>query len=231
MLNTRGAQRALAAGIDHLQYVLSVSERHNQVNAGRDVATSLAELAEVVGTAHGQGGVVELTLATAFGCPYAGPVPPADVQAVAERAVAAGVDGLGLADTIGTGTPPEVARAVAAVQPLGLPVGVHLHDTRGLAIANALAALEAGAMRVDGSVGGLGGCPFAPGASGNVALEDLVHALEAMGVRTGVDVGRLLEAARLACTLTARPLASHIGLAGPRFADLADDASPRPAPR
>ena len=117
VLNTRGAQRALAAGIDHLQYVLSVSERHNQVNAGRDVATSLAELAEVVGTAHEQGGVVELTLATAFGCPYTGPVPPADVQAVAERAVGAGVDGLGLADTIGTGTPPEVASAVAAVTP------------------------------------------------------------------------------------------------------------------
>lgn len=222
VLNTRGAQRALAAGIDHLQYVLSVSEPHNRVNAGRDVATSLAELAEVVTIAHEQGGTVELTLATAFGCPYAGPVPVADLARVAEQAVSAGVDGLGLADTIGTGTPNEVAEAVVAVVPLGVTVGAHLHDTRGLAIANALAALEAGATRVDGSVGGLGGCPFAPGASGNVALEDLVHALEAMGLRTGVDVGALVEAARLACTLTARPLGSHVGLAGPRFAKLAE---------
>ena len=100
-------------------------------------------------------------------------------------------------------------------------MGVHLHDTRGLALANALAAIEAGAARLDGSVGGLGGCPFAPGASGNIALEDLVHALDALGVDTGIDLDRLLVAAALACELVGRPLTSHLGQAGPRFAGLA----------
>lgn len=103
------------------------------------------------------------------------------------------------------------------VRPLGIPIGVHLHDTRGLAIANALEALEAGAVRLDGSLGGLGGCPFAPGASGNLPLEDLAHALEAMGVDTGLDVDGLIDAARLACSITGRPVTSHIGIAGPRF--------------
>jgi hydroxymethylglutaryl-CoA lyase len=108
---------------------------------------------------------------------------------------------------------------VGAVQgAVGVPIGAHLHDTRGLAVANALAAIEAGATRVDGSVGGLGGCPFAPGASGNMALEDLALALDGMGVDTGLDVGALVDAARLACAAVGRPVASHVGVAGPRFA-------------
>ena len=101
--------------------------------------------------------------------------------------------------------------------PSGVPVGVHLHDTRGLAIANALAAIDRGVRRLDASVGGLGGCPFAPNASGNVPIEDLAHALEEMGYRTGVDLSALVEAARLACEFTGRRMESHIGLAGPRF--------------
>jgi hydroxymethylglutaryl-CoA lyase len=160
---------------------------------------------------------VELTHATAFGCPFAGPVPADEVAWVAEAAVASGVAALGLADTIGTAVPTEVTELVGRLRPLGVPVGVHLHDTRGLAIANALAAVDAGAVRVDGSVGGLGGCPFAPGASGNLPLEDLAHGLDAMGVRTGVDVGRLVEAAAYACEITGRAIGSHVGVAGPRF--------------
>lgn len=162
--------------------------------------------------------MVEVTLATAFGCPYEHEVPVAAVVAAAEQAAHMGASALSLADTIGVATPPEVARLVDAVgSATGLGVGVHLHDTRGLAIANAIAAIDAGADRIDGSVGGLGGCPFAPGASGNLPLEDLVHALEAMGVATGVSVDGLIDAARIACAAVGRPVSSHVGVAGPRF--------------
>ncbi|MGH9092176.1 MAG: hydroxymethylglutaryl-CoA lyase, partial [Acidimicrobiales bacterium] len=218
VLNRRGAERALAAGLDHLQFVVSVSERHNQANAGRTVAASLAELEGIVALA-GTAAEVEATLSTAFGCPYAGPVEPAEVLAVAARAREAGAVRLTLGDTIGTGVPTEVgwlvAEVAASVRPVEL--GIHLHDTRGLAVANALAALEAGATRVDGTVGGLGGCPFAPGASGNLPLEDLVHALGAMGSRTGVDLGALLAAADLACAAVGRAPSGHVAVAGPRF--------------
>lgn len=229
VLNRRGAERALAAGLRHLQFVVSVSERHHQENAGRTVAASLDELADIVALA-GDGARVEVTLSTAFGCPYTGPVDPATVLEVAARAVDAGADRLTLADTIGTGVPTEVGALVAAVAAALSPadLGIHLHDTRGLAVANALAALAAGATRVDGTVGGLGGCPFAPGASGNLPLEDLVHALEAMGSRTGVDLGALLDAAELACGAVGRQPTSHLAVAGPRFSRLGGAPSPRP---
>lgn len=218
VLNPRGVDRALAAGLGHLQFVLSVSETHNQHNAGRSVDQSLEELAAIRARV-GEDAVLELTLSTSFGCPYEGPIDPAAVLAVVERALSIGVDGMSLADTIGTGIPSEVRRLVTeAVELAGdVPVGAHLHDTRGLAIANGLAALEAGAVRLDGAVGGLGGCPFAPGASGNVPLEDLLHVLDASGVRTGVDLDGLIEAAHLACDAVGRPIGSHLGLAGPRF--------------
>lgn len=217
-LNAKGAQRAVAAGLDHLQFVLSVSDEHGRHNAGRTADEAVAELGAIVADV-GPSISVEVTLATAFGCPYAGPVPPARVLAVLDEVLALDVAGVSLADTIGTGVPSEVRSLVtAAVADAGeRPVGVHLHDTRGLGIPNALAAIDAGARRVDGSVGGLGGCPFAPGASGNLPLEDLVHLLDAEGVRTGVDLDSLLAAAELACTLVDREIASHIGKAGPRY--------------
>jgi hydroxymethylglutaryl-CoA lyase len=219
VLNRRGAERALAAGLDRLQFVYSVSETHNLANAGRTVSQSQTELADIVTLAHEGGAVVEVTLATAFGCPFEHAVAPGVVLAAADAALDAGVDGIGLADTIGTGVPTEVGPLTSSVVAMAgaTPVGAHLHDTRGLAIANALAALDAGAARLDGSVAGLGGCPYAPGATGNVALEDLAHALGAMGVRTGIDLGRLIDAARLASDLVGRSLASHVGLAGARF--------------
>ena len=219
VLNRRGAERSMAAGLDHLQFVVSVSEAHNLENAGRSVAASLGELAEIVALAKPAGAVTEVVLATAFGCPFTGPVPVADVQRAADVALEAGIVGIALADTIGTAVPTEVAAQVDAVRSIAgdLPVGVHLHDTRGLALANALTAIDAGAVRVDAAVGGLGGCPFAPGASGNLATEDLVHALEAMGIPTGIDLERLIAASRLACELVGRPVESHVGVAGPRF--------------
>lgn len=224
VLNRRGAERALAAGLRHLQFVVSVSERHNVENTGRTVDRSLAELAEVLSLA-GDRASVELTLATAFGCPFEGPVAPGRVLEVAVRAREAGVTRFTLADTIGTAVPTEVAALVADLDAGLVPdeLGVHLHDTRGLAIANALAAVVAGARRLDGTVGGLGGCPFAPGASGNLVLEDLVHALEAMGTPTGIDLEALLAASWLACRLVGRVPEGHLTAAGPRF------SRPRPA--
>ncbi|MFV0309835.1 MAG: hydroxymethylglutaryl-CoA lyase [Desertimonas sp.] len=218
-LNAKGAQRAVAAGLDHLQYVISVSDTHSRHNAGRSTAAAVADLAAIAADLPDRV-VVEVTLATAFGCPYDGAVAPARVLAVLDDVLAHDVAGVSLADTIGTGVPSEVRRLVTAtVDAVGdRPVGVHLHDTRGLGIANALAAIEGGACRVDGSVGGLGGCPFAPGASGNLPLEDLVHLLDAEGVDTGVDIDGLIAAAELACGLVGRSVDSHIGKAGPRFA-------------
>ena len=217
VLNLRGAERAIDAGLDRLQFVVSVSDEHSVRNAGRTRDEALAALAAVCGLAADRGAVVEVTLATAFGCPYEHRIDPGAVVAAAEIAVDAGVAAIGLADTIGVAVPAEVAALVQATSAaVDVPVGVHLHDTRGLGVANALAALDAGVHRIDGSVGALGGCPFAPGASGNLALEDLAHALERSGVRTGVDVDGLVDAARVACEVVDRPVGSHVGVAGPR---------------
>jgi hydroxymethylglutaryl-CoA lyase len=219
VLNGRGADRALAAGLTHLQYVVSVSDAHSRNNAGAGTDEMFDEFARFAAPAIDAGAVVEMTLATAMGCPFEHRVDPDRVVDFARRAVDAGASSIGLADTIGVAVPTEVAVLVGLVRSnVGVPIGVHLHDTRGLAIANAIAALEHGAVRLDASVGGLGGCPFAPNASGNVPIEDLAHALEAMGVATGVSVPGLVDAATLACGVVGRPIGSHIGLAGPRFA-------------
>lgn len=219
VLNERGAERALAAGLRDLQFVVSVSDTHSERNAGRSTEAALDALGAVCALAGAADATVEVTLATAFGCPYEQRIPVDRVVGAAVRSAAAGVASIGLADTIGVAVPTEVRALVGAVAAaVDVPVGVHLHDTRGLGVANALAALDVGVTRIDGSVGALGGCPFAPGASGNLALEDLAHALEAMGVRTGVSVGGLVDAAVLACDAVGRPVASHVGVAGPRFA-------------
>ena len=191
------------------------SSRHN-AGAGTDEAMDAFD--DFAATALADGAVVEMTLATAFGCPFEHRIDPVRVVEVARRAVAAGGSSIGLADTIGVAVPTEVADLVDAVSAaVEVPIGVHLHDTRGLAIANAIAALDHGASRLDASVGGLGGCPFAPNASGNVPIEDLAHGLEAMGVSTGLDLDALLRAAGIACAAVGRSVASHVGVAGPRF--------------
>jgi hydroxymethylglutaryl-CoA lyase len=220
VLNRRGAERALAAGLTHLQYVVSVSDTHSRDNAGAGTDEALDSYATWARSAIDGGATVEVTLATAMGCPFEHRVAPTRVADIARRVVESGASSIGLADTIGVAVPTEVAVLVDRVAAtVDVPIGVHLHDTRGLAIANALAALEHGVRRLDASVGGLGGCPFAPNASGNVPIEDLAHALEAMGIATGVSVDALVEAARVACTAVGRDVSSHIGLAGRRFAD------------
>lgn len=220
VLNRRGAERALAAGLGHLQYVVSISDTHSRHNAGRGTGDALAAFEEAVVPALAAGAVVEMTLSTAFGCPYEQRVDPGRVVDIARRVADAGATSIGLADTIGVAVPTEVAVLTAAVvDAVGdhVSVGVHLHDTRGLAVANGLAALANGAVRLDASVGGLGGCPFAPGASGNVAIEDLAHGLGEMGVDVGLSVDGLIEAARLACDAVGRPVSSAVGVAGSRF--------------
>jgi hydroxymethylglutaryl-CoA lyase len=216
VLNTRGVQRALECGMDRLQFVVSVSETHSRHNAGRTPDEALGEI-EAMAAGLPDGVTFEVTLSTAFGCPYEGPIAPRAVLRAAERSLAAGAGAISLADTIGTGVPREVAALVRDAASLGGTVGVHLHDTRGLGIANSLAAIEEGAARVDGTVGGLGGCPFAPGASGNLALEDLVHVLEESGIDTGIDLDALVEVAHLACGFVGREVESHVGKAGRRF--------------
>jgi hydroxymethylglutaryl-CoA lyase len=219
VLNQRGVQRALAAGLTHLQYVVSVSDTHSRHNAGLGTDDAIAAFEALAADVIDQGAVIELTLSTAFGCPYEHRIDPTRVVEVSRRAVDAGASSIGLADTIGVAIPTEVAALFDAVRgAVDVSLGAHLHDTRGLAVANGLAALEHGANRLDASVGGLGGCPFAPGASGNVAIEDLAHVLGEMHVDTGTSVVGLVEAARIACDAVGRPVASHVGIAGPRFA-------------
>ena len=219
VLNARGAERALATGLRHVQFVVSASEEHNRSNAGRSVDESIDELTRVMDRTGAEQAAMEVTVATAFGCPYAGPVDEDLVLRLVERLHGLGQRRVSLADTIGTAVPMEVSslfRRAAAIDP-ELVLGAHLHDTRGLAIANAFAAIDAGATRLDGSTGGLGGCPFAPGATGNLALEDLVHALQPMGWLESIDLPALIEAGRLACELVGQLPQSHLAVAGPRF--------------
>lgn len=223
VLNRRGAERALAAGLTHLQYVVSVSDTHSRHNAGAGTSDAIAAFEALAAPMIDQGAVIEMTLSTAFGCPYEQRIDPARVVDVARRVVDAGASSIGLADTIGVAVPTEVSALVEQVTAaVDVPIGAHMHDTRGLAVANGLAALAAGANRIDAAVGGLGGCPFAPGASGNVAIEDVAHALGAMGVETGCSVPGLIDAAIVACDAVGRPVASHVGVAGPRFGDSND---------
>jgi len=196
--NLRGAQDAYAAGAHKIVIPVSVSAGHSQANLRRAPAEQVAEVARIVAWMQGQPGPlpIEAALSTAFGCSIDGAVPPAAVVALAEALAAAGVASLSLADTVGYANPAQVRSLVRAVR---AAVGdrlerLHLHDTMGLGLANALAGLEEGIRKFDAALAGLGGCPFAPGASGNIVTEDLVFMLESMGFATGIDLPRLLEA-------------------------------------
>jgi len=218
VLNQKGAERALAAGLRHLQYVISVSDTHSRGNAGLSTHDALENLKKVTSAAAEANATVEVTLATAFGCPFEHQIAPTQVVAAAIASAEAGATSIGLADTIGVAVPREVSTLVSAVTAgVSIPVGVHLHDTRGLGVANALAAVDQGVRRIDGSLNAFGGCPFAPGASGNVALEDVAHVLEESGISTGISIDGLIEAATTAATALGRPVASHVAVAGRRF--------------
>jgi hydroxymethylglutaryl-CoA lyase len=190
----------------------------------------VAAVGEIAGLAHGAGGTLEVIIATAWDCPFDGRTAISRTVDVARAAVTAGADQLCLGDTIGTTTPMRVVTLLDAVRRAcpGISVGVHFHDTRGTGQANALAAIQAGVTQLDSSVGGLGGCPFAPGASGNIATEELVYMLEESGVSTGLDLDAVLDAARMAERAVGHELPSSLFRAGgrsvPRSADGADPA-------
>jgi len=196
--NLRGAQDAYAAGAHRVSIPVSVSEGHSRSNVNRSPAEQVAEAGRIVEWLRGQNRkvIVEAGCATAFGCSIDGVIPVSAVVAIAEGLAEAGVDALALADTVGYGNPAQIKAMIRAVRgAVGDKLqGLHLHDTMGLGIANAFAGLEEGIRHFDAALAGLGGCPFAPGASGNIVTEDLVFMLESMGFKTGIDLGRLIAA-------------------------------------
>jgi hydroxymethylglutaryl-CoA lyase len=216
--NSRGAQRALEAGFTEVEVVVSASDTHNRRNLNRSTAESLDDIAVLIDTLHAAGASAEVIVATSFGCPYEGDIDPDRVLSVVDRAVADGADRIAFGDTTGMATPPRVVAVVSRVRAKypDLPLLLHFHNTRGTALANLYAALQLGVTEYDASVGGLGGCPYAPGASGNVATEEVVHMLHDMGIETGVDLAAMIEAARLAQEIVGRELPSGVLKAGPR---------------
>ena len=219
--NLRGAENALAAGADQINFVMSASAEHNLANVRKTHEQSLAEFERIVALRNSDERYANVVLsgglATCFGCSISGAVEASGVYALAEKLLHLGADRIGIADTVGFANPAEVkARFVRVLEIAGsTPVGAHFHDTRGLGLANAFAAWEAGVREFDGCLGGLGGCPYAPGASGNVVTEDLVFMFESMGVRTGIDLDRLLEARRvMEQHLDGEPTHGHFALAG-----------------
>jgi len=217
--NRRGAERALAAGADELEAVVSASATHNRRNLKREPDETITEIAGVIELAHAAGRPVDAAVATCFGCPYEGDIDPAVVAAYARRLVDLGADTVFFGDTTGMGSPRRVGLLLDALESAGIDLGVvglHFHDTRGTGLANAYAALERGVARFDASIGGLGGCPYAPGASGNIATEDLVHMVEDLGVDTGISLDGLIAAAHLAEEIVGRRLPGQVMRAGPR---------------
>jgi hydroxymethylglutaryl-CoA lyase len=217
--NMRGLEAALEVRdrIDEVNVFLSASETHNQRNVNCSVEESLTELERVLARATEEGLRCEGVISTSFGCPYEGYVPFERVFEVAKRLSVAGAVEIGFGDTTGMANPVQVSEFFRRAQDeiVGAELTAHFHNTRGQGLANVLAALEAGCDSFESSFGELGGCPVPPGATGNIATEDLVSMLHEMGVETGVDLGRLLEAARAAQEVLGRPLSSHTLVAGP----------------
>jgi hydroxymethylglutaryl-CoA lyase/(R)-citramalyl-CoA lyase len=192
VLNDRGYERALAAGVDEVHYAFPVTDEFARRNQNTTVAEAVETSAGLVARARADGLRITVTLSVAFGCPFEGAVEAAHVIGLAERVAATGPDEIVLADTVGVGVPSQVRTLVAGAAAAGVPIGCHFHNTRNTGFANALAAIEAGSTVLDASVGGTGGCPFAPRATGNIATEDLVYLLHGMGHETGIDLDALI---------------------------------------
>jgi hydroxymethylglutaryl-CoA lyase len=216
--NLRGARRALDAGFTEVEVVVSASDTHNRKNVNRSTGQSLDEIAVVIGEAHQRGATCQVIVSTAWGCPYEGDVPVDRVLWAAGRAVADGADSVSFGDTTGMATPRRVRDLVGGFRSRypDIPLNLHFHNTRGTGLANVLAALELGVDDFDASVGGLGGCPYAPGATGNIATEELVHMVEDMGVATGVDLDAMIDAAAEAERIVGRELPSQVLRSAPR---------------
>jgi hydroxymethylglutaryl-CoA lyase len=216
--NLKGATHALAAKADALEVVIVASESYNHRNVGMSVDESLAATRGIVDAAKAAGVPVQVVIGCSFGCPLEGPVKEAQVERIARASAAMGIERLSLADSIGVANPKQVRQLVERIRG-ALPepaLSLHIHNTRGLGLVNVLAGFEAGIDTFDAGLGGLGGCPIFPGATGNVATEDVVNLFEEMGVSTGVDLPRVREASRKVQDFLGRPLPSHILRVGTR---------------
>ena len=229
--NPQGAERAVAAKVDEVNLVASVSDTHNRANMRRSTGASFAGFVDMMPVLKAGGVRVNGALATSFGCPFEGDVPVERVMDFVRQYVEMGVDSICLADTTGMAHPAQVSALCAQVLKRwpGLQVALHFHNTRGMGLANVLAGLNVGVLRFEGCLGGLGGCPYAPGATGNVCTEDVVHMLQAMGYDTGVDLDSLLAVARRLGEIVGHELPGQVVKAGKitdlhqRPAELAED--------
>ncbi|MEW6374902.1 MAG: hydroxymethylglutaryl-CoA lyase [Thermodesulfobacteriota bacterium] len=214
--NEKGLERALASGVEEIAFFVSASETHNQKNVRMSVSESLKGFHNIAERALNSGMRIRGYVVTAFGCPYEGRVPQEKVEFIVEEYKNLGIHEIALGDTTGMANPVQVSRIVEQIKPrLGsMGLALHFHDTRSTALANVLAALQEEVTVFDGSIGGMGGCPYAPGASGNVATEDLVNMLQEMGIDTGVDLQRLVDCAKYAREIIRRDLPSHLLKAG-----------------
>jgi len=215
--NRRGLERALAAKVDAICLFTAATDAYAQRNIGMTIDASLDAYAPLAAEARSRGWWIRGYISTAFGCPYEGEVGERAVASVSERLLAMGVDELAISDTVGVASPADVRRVLGALYGAGIGpdvLALHFHDTRGTAAANVLAAIEMEVGTFDASTGGIGGSPFAPGATGNLATEDLVYLLDREGVRHGVDLDRVLDAARFVHQALGTPLTSKVGLAG-----------------
>ena len=217
--NLKGAERAAGAGVDAVHTVVSASETHNLKNVNRPIDASLRDFEAVCALMLQKGIQIEGGIATAFGCPFEGVVPPEQVARIAKRYQDLGATSVGLGDTTGMATPATVRAAVQAIraEAPGLGIGLHFHNTRGVGLACVMAGLAEGITHYDASVGGLGGCPFAAGATGNICTEDLVYLLNESGYDTGVDLDAIIDAAKLAQDIIGRELPGQVIKSGPRL--------------
>jgi hydroxymethylglutaryl-CoA lyase len=224
--NLKGMERALAGRPDEINLVMSASETHNRANLRMTRAQSLATLQEVIRAAESAGLPCNVSLSASFGCPFDGEVDPEQIIALARTLADSGAAGITVCDTTGMAYPTQVASLCEQLQQAvpGVPLTIHLHNTRGMGLANAVAAFNAGIDRFDGAAGGLGGCPYAPGASGNVSTEELVHMFAAMGHQTGVALDALIAVVRSMSDLVGRPVFSQLAEAGPRLRRFAPPA-------
>ena len=213
-LNERGYERAVEARVDEVRYALPVTETFARRNQNATVEDATESAARLVERARLDGVRVSITLSAAFGCPFEGRVEPEHVLRIAKQVAEAQPDEVVLADTIGVGVPTQVRELVEGVTALGVTVGCHFHDTRNTGIANAVAAVESGATVLDASVGGTGGCPFAPRATGNISTEDLVYTLHGMGHDTGIDLDKLIEVAEWLSEQLGKELPGQVYKAG-----------------
>jgi hydroxymethylglutaryl-CoA lyase len=214
-----GANRAVAAGLRSIEYVLAADDTFSKANVGRTSAEATNQIGEIVAIAHDSGVTVEVIVATAWDSPFEGPTPPQRVLDIAAAARDQGVDRFSIADTIGTTTPRRVSSLIAQLRPVigDMPLGGHFHNTRGAGLASAYAAVSSGVTRLDASAGGLGGCPFAPGATGNIATEDLVYLLRDSDIDVDIDLQAAIAAAEVAKSVVGHDLPSALLRAGDRI--------------